>query len=253
MKFPPSICALLAFFLSPACSFAEPYVCTEDIIAFNPANPSEALGQFKSGTKLEIGKPASTDGMVNVTFLSPDGKFIAAIVRAEDVGKAPKSGKPAVASNVPVEKSGFSKSSVYKQIQFDLTDAGGGTASPKKLAASKYVLIYFSAHWCPPCRKFTPKLVEFYNRNRDKNIEVVFVSSDNSAGEMSGYMKEAGMPWVAVKHAGGASSYLKSQFGGNGIPCLVLLDEGGQVLSHSYVNGEYVGPSKVLNDLQQKL
>ena len=24
--------------------------------------------------------------------------------------------------------------------------------------------LYFSAHWCPPCKAFTPKLVETYNK-----------------------------------------------------------------------------------------
>ena len=28
----------------------------------------------------------------------------------------------------------------------------------------KVIGIYFSAHWCPPCRGFTPKLVEWYGK-----------------------------------------------------------------------------------------
>merc|ERR1712130_667492 len=31
------------------------------------------------------------------------------------------------------------------------------------LLDDKYVGIYFSAHWCPPCRGFTPVLAESYN------------------------------------------------------------------------------------------
>ncbi|KAJ1524214.1 hypothetical protein ONE63_010734 [Megalurothrips usitatus] len=40
--------------------------------------------------------------------------------------------------------------------------------------------VYFSAHWCPPCKAFTPQLVATYNavRERGHNFEVVFVSSD---------------------------------------------------------------------------
>ena len=40
--------------------------------------------------------------------------------------------------------------------------------------------IYFSAHWCPPCRGFTPELAKIYAQCKaeGKSFEVVFVSSD---------------------------------------------------------------------------
>jgi len=30
------------------------------------------------------------------------------------------------------------------------------------LNGKQFICVYFSAHWCPPCRGFTPKLKEFY-------------------------------------------------------------------------------------------
>ena len=33
----------------------------------------------------------------------------------------------------------------------------------EELAPKQIYGLYFSAHWCPPCRKFTPQLVTYYN------------------------------------------------------------------------------------------
>ena len=60
--------------------------------------------------------------------------------------------------------------------------------------------LYFSAHWCPPCRGFTPKLAKFYEeynkKQGDKKFEIVFVSSDKNEGEYNSYYGE--MPWLAL-------------------------------------------------------
>ena len=62
--------------------------------------------------------------------------------------------------------------------------------------------LYFSAHWCPPCRGFTPMLAEFYKKftaaNPDK-LEIVFVSSDRSDEDFKSYYAE--MPWLALPFA----------------------------------------------------
>jgi len=51
------------------------------------------------------------------------------------------------------------------------------------LEGRSHVLLYFSAHWCPPCRGFTPVLAQAYNDATDKNCEVIFLSSDGSESE----------------------------------------------------------------------
>ena len=50
----------------------------------------------------------------------------------------------------------------------------------KEALAGKVKLIYFSAHWCGPCRGFTPQLAKTYEalKAAGKNMELVFVSSD---------------------------------------------------------------------------
>ena len=79
-----------------------------------------------------------------------------------------------------------------------VVDKAGNVVDLKTHCAGKTVGIYFSAHWCPPCRGFTPQLAEFYLRNsKDKNFEVIFVSSDRDEKSFQEYYHE--MPWLALE------------------------------------------------------
>ena len=42
----------------------------------------------------------------------------------------------------------------------------------------KFWGMYFSASWCPPCKYFTPKLIDFYWAMKHKKFEVLLVSHD---------------------------------------------------------------------------
>jgi nucleoredoxin len=121
-----------------------------------------------------------------------------------------------------------------------------------KLAGVQYVAFYYSASWCPPCRAFTPDLVSFYNgfKPSHPNFELILVNHDSSDGDMINYMKGDSMPWPAVWFADIQNPNLNAgQFCGPGIPCLVLVDSDGNVLSDSFRNGEYVGPQQVVDDI----
>ncbi|MEM8549329.1 MAG: thioredoxin-like domain-containing protein [Verrucomicrobiota bacterium] len=117
-----------------------------------------------------------------------------------------------------------------------------------------YIMLYFSAGWCPPCRKFTPSLTRFYRRNKDKhpNFEIIFVSSDESEEAMESYFVDYGMPWLALDYDRRKDGTVNA-FSGDGIPCLVLLDREGNVIMHSYEDGQYKGPRRVMNKLAEIL
>ena len=101
------------------------------------------------------------------------------------------------------------------------------------LAKKKYIALYFSAHWCGPCRGFTPDLVKFRDNCVKKNLpfEVVFVSSDKGKDEMKEYMTGMDMKWPAIPYTSPLREKIKSQFKVNGIPTLVILDGKGNVVS----------------------
>jgi nucleoredoxin len=115
------------------------------------------------------------------------------------------------------------------------------------LANKKLIAFYFSAHWCGPCRKFTPQLVDYYNRvaAQHPEFEIVFYSFDKSPFAFETYMREANMPWPAIDYAKIKGKEALAKNAGDGIPALVLVDSSGNVISSS----QNVGPQKVLTDL----
>ena len=94
----------------------------------------------------------------------------------------------------------------------------GATAPAAALASKKVVGLYFSAHWCPPCRGFTPKLADAYRKiSADKSFEIVFVSSDRDEAAFASYYKE--MPCLALPFAERElKQKLSKQFKVSGIP-----------------------------------
>jgi nucleoredoxin len=66
----------------------------------------------------------------------------------------------------------------------------------------KVVALFFSGHWCPPSRTFTPEYIEWYKKFKanypEKEYEVVFISSDRSQGEFDDYYDD--MPWLAIPY-----------------------------------------------------
>jgi len=126
-----------------------------------------------------------------------------------------------------------------------------GHFDDEALEKKKLIALYFSAHWCAPCRKFTPELVEYYNRvaTQHPEFEIVFVSFDKSQFAMETYMREANMPWPAIDFPKLQGKDAIRKYAGNGIPCLVLVDATGKVISSTFAGAQYLGPAKVLGDL----
>ena len=124
-----------------------------------------------------------------------------------------------------------------------------------RLNGVKFYALYYSASWCGPCRQFTPRLVDAYRNLRAEypEFEVVFVSADNSAGDMKDYMKGDHMAWPALRYDAIQTSGDVRQYCGDGIPCLVLVDDKGKVLSDTNRGGNYVGPQVVLDETRKFL
>lgn len=96
----------------------------------------------------------------------------------------------------------------------------------------KTLALYFSAHWCPPCKAFTPKLVETYKAMRGAgrdDMEFIFVSSDRSTQDFGAYFGE--MPWLAIPNGDKRVSALSRHFNVEGIPTLVTVGPDGKTIN----------------------
>jgi len=122
-----------------------------------------------------------------------------------------------------------------------LTGKDGSTVDVATLKG-KVVGIYFSAHWCPPCRGFTPVLAEKYKALKEagKDFEIVFASSDKDAKQFEEYFGE--MPWLALPYEDRArKEELSKKFKVRGIPTFVIVDGEGNTITKD-------GRSAVMSD-----
>lgn len=62
-------------------------------------------------------------------------------------------------------------------------------------------------------------------------------------------MRDTQMPWPALDFGKLPGKEALKKYAGEGIPCLVVLDASGKVISDTYAGKKYVGPEKVLTDL----
>eukprot|EP00441_Pelagodinium_beii_P000429 CAMPEP_0197703390 /NCGR_PEP_ID=MMETSP1338-20131121/125414_1 /TAXON_ID=43686 ORGANISM="Pelagodinium beii, Strain RCC1491" /NCGR_SAMPLE_ID=MMETSP1338 /ASSEMBLY_ACC=CAM_ASM_000754 /LENGTH=299 /DNA_ID=CAMNT_0043287285 /DNA_START=83 /DNA_END=982 /DNA_ORIENTATION=+ len=130
----------------------------------------------------------------------------------------------------------------------ELLSKSGMVKTTEVLSDKKLVMIYFSAHWCPPCRGFTPKLMAKYNASAAaKSVEIVFVSSDRDEAAFSDYYSE--MPWLAVPFEDrDRKASLSAKYGVRGIPSLIVVDADGNLVTTKGRSelDQYLGDSAIV-------
>ena len=132
--------------------------------------------------------------------------------------------------------------SFREEIAKIMVDKEGKKITSSKITKAKYIAVYYSASWCGPCLKFTPKLTKFYSDNKSKGVEVVLLSFDKTQKKQNQYLGHMNFPGIdfSKRETSGLFEYC-----GNGVPCLTVFDASGKVI----VDGRTMNADQVLTKL----
>ncbi len=95
----------------------------------------------------------------------------------------------------------------------------------------KYVLIDFWASWCGPCRQENPNLVRTYQKFKNRNLEILGVSLDNSKDKWLQAIKDDQLTWPHVSDLKFWRNEVAVQYGVQSIPANFLLDKEGKIIA----------------------
>eukprot|EP00747_Dinoflagellata_sp_TGD_P152731 gnl/TRDRNA2_/TRDRNA2_177334_c1_seq1.p1 gnl/TRDRNA2_/TRDRNA2_177334_c1~~gnl/TRDRNA2_/TRDRNA2_177334_c1_seq1.p1 ORF type:complete len:403 (+),score=120.66 gnl/TRDRNA2_/TRDRNA2_177334_c1_seq1:84-1292(+) len=190
----------------------------KDEDAFNEyygEQPWVSLPYQNRAAKDALSKKYKVSGIPSFVILGPDGATITTAGR-EAVSSDPAGDKYPWFPPTPAEKAKM------------VLDALGPDLMAK--TAGKPFGLYFSAHWCPPCRGFTPKLAEYYKAGLKDVMEIIFVSSDRDEKSFNEYFSE--MPWLCLPYEKRKEKEaLSKAFGVNGIPSFCVCNPDGTVVT----------------------
>jgi thiol-disulfide isomerase/thioredoxin len=94
---------------------------------------------------------------------------------------------------------------------------------------NRYTLMVFGAASCKKCAKEIPMLLGYYNRWKNKGLEIVFVSLDDDEKKFRGFVKK--LPWLSYCDFNGWNTQAAKDFYVFSSPLMFLLDEDLKILS----------------------
>ena len=101
---------------------------------------------------------------------------------------------------------------------------------PKKLSdlTTKYTLVVFGASWCPTCVEEIPEIAKHYQKWRENDVEVVFISLDEEQETYRNFVKE--FPFISICDYKKWDSPIVNDYYVSGTPTMFLLDNKREIL-----------------------
>lgn len=184
--------------------------------------PWLALPYSARGKKDALSRLFQVEGIPTLVLLNADGTLIST------------DGRSSIAADPHGAKYPWHPPTLSEALGASFSRHGTEEEVPVSAIAGKTLGLYFSAHWCGPCKAFTPQLVQTYNAINAAHagaFEIVFVSADRDERSYKQYL--ATMPWLSIAFDDPRVGDLSARFKVEGIPMLVLIDSNGKVITTS--------------------
>lgn len=121
---------------------------------------------------------------------------------------------------------GLKNSKIGSAVQnFVLNDQNGKAFSFEQMKG-KYVWIDFWASWCGPCKMAFPHMRELYAKFKDKNFEILGISTDTKIEPWLEALKIIKNPWPQVWD----NKNIMSEFAVTAFPTSFLIDPKGKII-----------------------
>jgi len=192
---------------------------------------------FADNTQKKLSRYFRIEGIPTLIILGPDGKTIrndaVGLIREYGIRAYPftKERLDDLEAEEKAKREAQTLESVLVSDERNFVIKHGGAQVLVSELVGKTVALYFSAHWCPPCRGFTPKLIQVYNelKERGEAFEIVFISSDKDQEAFEDYYKS--MPWLALPFGDKTKKDLSRIFRVRGIPSLIVVGPDGKTVT----------------------
>lgn len=135
-----------------------------------------------------------------------------------------------------LKKSETSVGKMYKD--FTITQPDGTKKSLSDyVGKGNYTLVDFWASWCGPCIRETKVIKQLYEKYNGKGMDFLGVAVWDKPGDTLAAIKAHELPWQQIINA---QTIPTDIYGISGIPCIILLDPQGRIVSRDKQDADLV-------------
>ncbi len=142
---------------------------------------------------------------------------------------------------------------IGKDFTAKLTKVDGTALNLPDDLKGKAFVVDFWATWCGPCVASQPEMKELYKKYKDKGLEIVGISLDESKDDVVAFAKTNDIPWIQTWGEGKKwAKPIALKYGVEAIPSVWVVGKDGKVVSDDARSDED-SPNKLEDTIKKAL